>query len=576
MKRRFLEWGLFGIFIGVFVGGLNARYPMIGVDYFYVFPRLLEGKWHFLRQGFAPLRFAPHLCGGFPQYGNPQDHFYSLPQLFTLIADPWTAVLLSAVIIMILGYVGWVRFGRDILRLSDAWSHVLALVMSANGFYFMHMLVGHLWVMSLPLLSWMLWLLFGPARESKRQLIARAILFAFITAYILYSGSQTLVFLLLLIIAACVPFDLLLAHRSFERAMVLLRRFAVFGFFSLVLGASKLVAVWSLMRTLNMQATFSGYHAGESMILFALKSFWWVPQSVALFASEQTQLSRVQEESMHTPHIALVGLIALAFFMIRDRKFPVHRKIGLVLYSILLIAFVLLLLRGSGVVPETLQHFPLFSALRVPERFLFILSLLASIAGVWGASLLLKNAAKRWTERMVTGGIMALTIGGFLLAYMPMLFRDDISVTMPYDQVLQSMREADGYLEDPVSTAFEPTGDRVSDFHYLFSGSTGTQCYEALPLELPQLKNGPVDMVYDDAFNIYNPACLQYPEANSCVPRDRVRADDRQNLFRFTYGEKTTWKLSALQMWADRVTLVGLLLFPVIAFVLKRKLRMWS
>ncbi|MBI5794032.1 hypothetical protein HZA87_03025 [Candidatus Uhrbacteria bacterium] len=562
MKRRFMEWGLLPVFIGVFLWGLNARYPFIGEDYFYVFPRLLEGKWHFLRQGFAPLRYAPHLCGGFPQYGNPQDHFYSLTQLFSLFLGLWTALQASVVITLLIGYAGWVRFGQDVLKLSRAWSHVLALVCIANGFYFLHLLVGHLWIISLPLLSWILWLMFMPARETVRTLFVRAISFGFITAYILYSGSQTLVLLTLMLLLALAPVDILLAERSRERCSTLLRRFAAFGIGALVLCSSKLVAVWSLLHTLNMKATFSGYHAGESIVLFVMKSFWAVPQSVGLY-TPSTAFIRIHEESMYTAHIALLGCLALPFFFVRTRSLSIAKKTALALYVFVLVTFILLLVRGTGIVPETLQQFPLFSALRVPERFLYLVSLPVSLAGVWGASALASMLPKRIDKRLLCMGIGALTILGFAAAYVPLLLREPLNISLPYDVILASEQRSDGYLSSPVTHAFEPEGQRVSDFHYLFSASTGTQCYEAIPLALPKLRNGPVDMEYDGAFNIYNPSCLQYPEENNCKPKDRISTDDRENFLRFIHGLPVTWNVSALQTWADRLTLFALIAFPL-------------
>lgn len=562
MKHRFSVYGLFAAFIGIFLRGLNARYPNIGEDYFYVFPRLLEGRWHFLRQGFAPLRFAPHLCGGFPQYGNPQDHFYSLPQLLSFPFDLWTALQLSAVITLLVGYFGWVRFGKDVLRLSRAWSHLLALVCLTSGFYLLHMAVGQMWVLSWPLVGWLLWFAFAPGRENLKTLWVRSVLLSFLTAYVLYSGSQTLVLLMLLMVLGFLPFDLLLSKHPLERTKVLLRRFLTFGACALVLSASKLVAVFSLLSTLQVRAEFSGFHASENMVTFALKSFWALPQSVYLYDSSAT-FSRVQEESMHTPHIALLGSVALLYFTARSRSLSLWRKLGLALASVLLVTFILLLVRGAGTVPEFLQQFPLFSALRVPERFLAVLSLFAAIAGVVGAASVSRALPWHIDERILTFVLGAVTLLVFASAYATLLRDEPVSIRLPYDTVLQSIEQSGDFLRLPVQRTFQPLGERVSDFYYLFSASTGTSCYEALPLNLPPLRNGPVDMVYDGAFNIYNPACLQYPEANNCSPRDRISVDDAQNFQRFIRGEKTTWRLSPLQVFADRVTLFGLVLFPL-------------
>ena len=73
--------------LGGFLWALNFSYPVIGHDFLYFLPHLLAGKWYFAHQGFLPFRFSPHFCGGLPQYGNPQDMYYALPQFLTLFTN---------------------------------------------------------------------------------------------------------------------------------------------------------------------------------------------------------------------------------------------------------------------------------------------------------------------------------------------------------------------------------------------------------------------------------------------------------------------------------------------------------
>lgn len=566
MKRSLSEYFFLGTFIVIFLWAMNARYPAIGDDFFYVFPRLLEGKWHFLRQGFAPLRFAVHLCGGFPQYGNPQDHFYSLAQILSLFFGFWTATLSSAVIMITLGYMGWVRFGQDILSLSRLWAHTLALVCLTNGFYLLHMVVGHLWIVSLPLLSWLLWLVFLPDHESNLSLFRRSAAFGCITAYILYSGSQTLLLLMALIIITALPFDIITAMHPLQRLQTILRRVFAFGVITLLLCASKLVAVMSLLQTLNVHATFSEYHAGQSVLLFALKSFWMVPQSAELFVSDSSFV-RIHEESMLTPHIALLGLLSVLILWIGKRRSVSRKMLFSLVYATVLTVIILLLVRGSGALPTLAQNLPLFSALRVPERFLYMLSLLISIGGVSAAAVSSRMLFPQISERVLTSVIGVVTLLLFLASYSSLLIDGPLNIRMPYDQVMQAELDAGDFLSLPVSNAFQPNGERVSDFYYLFSGSTGTDCYEATSTNLPPLQNGPVTMEIDGAFNMYNPSCLQYPAANHCLPGDRIALEDRDNLERLVQGEKTTWKLSILQIIADDVTMVTLVLLLSLFFI---------
>jgi len=151
VKKHLPFLAIFAAFLGVFFWGLNAG--ILGHDYFYFFPKLLEGKWHFLRRGIAMFSYSPHFCGGFPEYANPQSMYYSLQQILTLLMDVWMAVQVTIGISMILGYIGWYRFGRDLVKLNVHWAHVLALIVSAHGFHFMHMIPGHVVFHSMPLIG---------------------------------------------------------------------------------------------------------------------------------------------------------------------------------------------------------------------------------------------------------------------------------------------------------------------------------------------------------------------------------------------------------------------------------------
>ena len=557
MKRIPWHIVILGIFLFFFFWGLNAQYPVLGHDYFYFFPRMLEGKWHFLRQGLLPLRFAPHLCGGFPQYGNPQDLFYSLPQFLSFFLDLWTAAQLSIFIGMVLGYVGWVFFGKDVLRLTSPWSHVLALVCTANGFFFVHRAVGHLSYFTLPLMSWVLWVLFHREKESNRFVLLQRATFATVLAGIfLYSGSHLASFIILPLIVFFLPFDLLLSAEPRNRLIVLGRRCFFFGLASLTLGASKLVAVYSVMRVLPRSMAFYEYTAGQNVLLFAAKALWAFPQLPWFFT--QDPINRIHEESMFTSPVVLIGIMVLAWLFLKNPHIGRWKKVFLAITALCIAGFILGIVHGVGIIPETLQKFPFFSSLRVPERFLLILALLFSIGGIRGLALLFqKERWKVWNARAALGASV-LTVAAFIGAYSPLL--QSLEYTLPYDQINASLHADPDPLKQPITKVQNLRGLKVSDFHYFFQGSTGSRCYETIQSSnFPALQDGPVNLAWDDALNVYNPACIAYGKENGCRPGDRIDIDDLPNLERFINGKQTTWKLSAAQHVADGVTLVALL-----------------
>ena len=564
--------GLLAVFLAVFFWGLNAQYPLLGHDYFYFWPRMLEGKWHFLRQGFAPLRFAPHLCGGFFQYGNPQDVYYSLPQFLSFFIGLWSATQLSIAVAVILGYIGWIRFGRDVLKLTLPWAFTLAIVCTANGFFFVHIAVGHLSYFTLPLMSWLLWALFHGKRETGWILLERAIIFACVTGTFLYSGTHVAWFIVIPIIAILLPVDLLLSADVRERMVTLARRISAFLPFALALGASKLVAVWSLMRILPRTVDFQSYTASQNELLFAIKSLWIAPHLPQFFTLDP--VNRIHEESMFTSPIALVGSLLLIVLCIRHPQLQRWKKIALLASALIVTVLILTIIDGKGFVPEMLQTLPFFSSLRVPERFLVILSLLASIAGVVGCAQFFQN--NRWGIAAKHAPLIAsaVTVIAFVAAYLPLI--PHLEYTVPYDQIIAGLKAEPDPMNEPVREVQDLVGVKVSDFQYFFSGATGTRCYETIQSQnAAVLLEGPVNLVWSGALNVYNPACIAYGKENGCKPWDRIAVDDLENLQSFINGRPTTWKISSLQMWADRVTM-GTLVVLVLMMLACGCRRFWS
>jgi hypothetical protein len=111
----------------------------------------------------------------------------------------------------------------------------------------------------------------------------------------------------------------------------------------------------------------------------------------------------------------------------------------------------------------------------------------------------------------------------------------------------------------------------VVEFVDFFAGSV-KGCYEPIlnasgdPFGVLHL--GPISDRDNGYFNLMNPACYQYPKENQCVPGERIREDDVDNLYRFTHGEQVTWRISFLQELADLLSGLAFLVVAIIAVYL--------
>ena len=523
------------------------RFPFIGHDYANFLPRLLDGRWHMIHGGLTPYWYTPHLGGGLPVYGNPEDGFYSLVQWLSYFLNPWIALQTGSVLALSAGYAGWHLFGRDVLRLQVPWAHVYALIMVANGFYMLHMAVGHFTYHTFPLLGWWAWVLFERRRDTLWSLTGKAVLFSIVVGCIFYAGGHFAVFLGLLLTLFMLPFELILCGEPVRtRLRVLLPRLALCGTGALLLCASKLMAVYSLMRFFPRTAGLPHFPADISILSFIAKSLWAIPQHEALFAGA---FWGPHEQSVFLSPVTLIGLVVgipLFAGFLRRRRSPSRRILqGILLcYVLVLLVFCTQLIRGYGLLVDPLfAHFP-FSSMRVSQRFTLLPAYFAAAGGVWSLSFVLRRLPKK--ETMVAAALcLGTTVACFAFSLYPILHQ--LAMQYNYAAFVSLLEKARTDSASPV--------ERIGDFSDVGAVAGRDSRDDQLVGNNNIVRTGPVQMVWNGAFNMMNPSCYQFPGENHCRPGDRITLADRENLDRFRRGLPTSWKISSLQYIANLLSM---------------------
>ena len=535
---------------------LNVRYPFVGHDFASFLPYLIEGQWHIAHQGWIPLWYGVHLCGGLPIQGNPNSFFYSHLQLLGQVFSPWTAFQLSILLVLIAGYAAWYGSARRAWNLQPAWAHTLALLCTTNGFHVVHALVGHINFLMAPLLGAYPWILLDQRADTRHSLLVRSAAGALLTATILHAaGAYVLLFGLLLLLPLTL-LDILLALRPWERFRIIARRALVCGVLSVLLCAEKIVAILSLMHTFPRTASMSQLPllAVPKYIVLAL---WALPQKPELYRGISWEF---HEQFLPISPVVALGLLCAAALAWHERSALVRRwrRNGVVLgIGALTLLVFMELIAGHGIIGSSLVHLPVFSSLRVSLRFLYPLSLLLTI----GAILVLQRSTYQLepdNEHSTTVLIGIITILSLMATITPLTLqrvRLNYNIAATEDR-LRDVRPEWLYtpvtsIDDAVLPSFNGTSSLKCDFDALF-------VWARQPQKL-MLHIGPVDDVADGTFNMINPACYVYPQENDCKPGDRIRAEDRENLMRFTHGEKVTWRMSLLQRIANWTSLLVLL-----------------
>lgn len=548
----------FGLFLVCFFALLHWHFPIVGHDYHLFFNQLLEGAWLFHHSGLDIPRYSVHVCGGSVLYGNPQDMFYSPAQFLSLILGPWFAIQSTILVSLIAGYVGWYRAGRDLMRLSKQWSHVLALVIQANGFYFMHLMAGHVTFHAFTFLGWFFLLLLDRNElVERRTVVRRTAAFALLCAYVLYSGNWIVLLFLGIGLCLVLPLDLFLAEDPIRRLRHLALRFALFGAAALMITSSKLVAIASFMRILSGEAPSIIQDPSHSALWLVAKALWGIPQSKYLLEGMQPEY--IHEKSMLIAPVTLFGLFLGGFILIGSiRKKTGADRIGLLVlagaYGGAMVMMMVQLVRGNSWIAEAFHELPLGVLQRISTRYLYLFSLLLSVAGIWALAKIMEYFGGRANTRGMLFAA-ATTVAAFFVGYVGMLPEVGLWPNVNDHRDLWRRFDRSSFVAQVV-----PATD--------FVAGTGRTCYEPIlnaagnPSSV--LHVGSVWDRDNGYFNLMNPACYQYPEENSCKPGDRIAVDDAENLMRLTRGLPVTWKVSHAQQVADVVSSLSLLLLLVL------------
>jgi hypothetical protein len=553
------------IFLVVFEFAIHARMPLLGHDNPIWFDQLIIGKWHFAHQGMSLLRYDPHICAGTPVYGNPESIHFSIAQILTLFIHPWAAMQISVVLTLFVGFFGWARFGTKVMGLKKDWSQLLALVMIANGFIFIHLAVGHFQMHTMPLLGWFLYLIFDREKDSKSKLLIRSSIFALLSIYTLSAAGYNVLLFAAITILFVLILDLSLAQNFKMRFKELFTRLITAGTFSLLACISKLVAVLSFMKFYPRIEGYSQMWNQTNPLAYASKAFWSINptrQSLSGFGWD------LHEKMIFLSPVTWMGLLVGLYLLVKNKDLILkNKKKSLLIFASALFTFVFLieLMQGKGILVNQFLNLPVIHSLRVASRFLYILSIFISILSIYCFAKLSDEIKVRVLKHIPKLGmiltLLSMAIGWNAVRYKVFLNEDYQVRTQKLEKL-----EAEHYQDQPVLEVKEGNTDFIR---------AGNVCHVEL------LKNNfPLPLIVGETksdffghYNLINPSCYQYPEENNCKPGDKISVDDQENFENFIHGRPVNWKISNLQMISDYLSLasISLMIGLILLSIFRRK-----
>lgn len=569
----------------IFSQFLPNKQGLLGIDYGYKLPLLLDGYYWILQNGIFSLPcFTPSFCGGIPRMANPQSVYVSTLQLFTFFTDPLRSVQLTFLLFAALGFWGCYLLLRRRFA-TGVWTAILgATLFLFNGFYTYRFIIGHAEFhpfMLLPLLAFFLLAAkTGPDRLGRWQEAGGIVASALLISYMLWAGMLQLLLPSLLAVLAVGLVHNLPGQWGGSPQVGLFRfcrRLALAVSLGLCLSAAKLAATFTFLHYFPREIYPLPGVAGFAKLFGLLGEvlFWGGSRvvSAAILTNFQWDLERHEfEYGLSLVPLLIMGghfLVSLVQSVASAKKAcprtrPTAREASVIGLLLCLLALPVLLNYYSPAWNHFLKSLPIIRKLsNILRWFTIYIPFLVVVTALIVKRL---EGARTLYPVLVTGSL-ALIIGQNLF------IEKDFYQAQPYDPsaIVEAYAAAKGAGVPPVIAEMVATQDAQGEAimamngnDALVAGGSQLMCYEPMfgyNLEAMPFKTihpGPALADDGSTFNIKNPACYLYPEENNCQPGDQFLLSQRQEVEDFIHFRPFAYKISLIQKVANAVNSLAL------------------
>ncbi|MFH2098014.1 MAG: hypothetical protein ABIJ95_00765, partial [Pseudomonadota bacterium] len=522
--------GILLVYFKYFFKDFLSQAGTLGHDYCIWFPQFLDGyRWFSINGLFKVPWFTPSFCGGVPYFPNHQGLYYSIPQFLTFVSSPLTAIILSIMFFAALGYAGMYVLARKGLGAGPRLAMFTAAIFLFNGYYYARMEIGHLSMQPFMLLPWLAFLLARPPGNRPRgRFVFDAVAAGLILSYMIYAGVASSFLQMLFSVFAVVLFFLI--RGGLNPVYAVARGAAAVGVFAGVSGAKILSSMLFLKNFPRDIYSTPGVDSLCQSLALAVKSVFF--SSAHAYGQEVMKNSQwiiePHEYSYSLTFLPLLVFAAALAWWIREkgprrmgRPNP-WKAAGWVLLSGVLFLPVLLNWNYEPL-HVLLKKLPILKSTSLYLRWelLYILPVPVFMAA----------ATRR--IRVPTAAAWALCIAG-LVALSALNLAGDRSFyanqAYPIRAVQGAFLRQKGQPPPAISDIAaiqNARGEIVTPLDrddVMIQGYSQLFCYEAIfgygleAFPFRTLRPGPVTGESEGVFNMKNPACYVFPEANQCQP----------------------------------------------------------
>jgi hypothetical protein len=560
-------------YFGQFFPNKNSA---LGHDYAYFFPHLLDGYYWFLGNGiFKAPWFSPAFCGGLPQFSNPQDMFYSIPQFLTFAVGPLFGVYITVIMFAWFGYIGTYLLLRRVFSVSYLSSALAATLFLMNGFYFNRMVIGHLAFHSFMLIPLLCYFLMMPIAKQKVN-VNKWVVFGFysvmsslLLAYMLYSGMLSIMIPLILgvVAVACIYGFTCGCLKSFWQ------RFVISGIVSLSICSAKLISMLAFVNQFPRdQYKLPGTGIIDGIELFFRSLFLPATWSFSKDIIRHFQwMPQMHDYDFNITPVPLIIIIIGIVYAIRSKKWLAFKEIAFTKWScafLLALIFIIPYLFHLYT-PLWHQFLKLLPAIKTSStlirwHIIYILPLLIIMALFIERTEIFKKYK------------LLIFIAGVATVFMINIFQP---IGYYHNQNYKPFNVLSAYYKNKehnlnpqitnIAVYADSNGKWVRTFFVndmIAIGASQMFCYEPIlgyrleNFPLKTLQPGSITIEKNGFLNFKNPACYIYPAENNCHPGDHFTVGQKDEMMNFAAYNGYKFNVSLKQTIANWISPIAFIL----------------
>jgi hypothetical protein len=544
---------------------MNRDYPLVGHDYAYFIPRLLDSGLHIRINGLSVQWYTPSFGGGLPAFPNPQHMQYSFVQLLTLYMNPWSAILVSTALISLAGYLSFYKFLNKHLELNWMSSILGAMFFIGNGFHIEHLIAGQMGYQLFPLGAVILNALVS------RDVVHNTVIIAGVTALMVFQAGFYLIVILALSFAMTVPVLHLYKPGLLDKKII-----AATAIFAMILAgcitASKLYATMSFMvhfprhffdvypvdlfqASIGLIAQFLGVMVLEPILILSRQKPEFLSGALANLTGARYGIW--ETDISLSPVLIFFLFYALANIIKQLRqgtRIRVDRSILIPLILLGAVIWVTLEMTfAKGLIYTTTKQLPVLKSLHVNVRFASAFILPLVILGVIQVERFFLQTPKLSNFLALAFLTVASLLSYFSLAADVHTREFDVSKSNSIHEKIkhESTFPVTHIAEISTWTGFQESASSIRPYEPIF----GYRLEEFTP----HIRPGSVFETDNGYFNMTNPSSLVFPEINNTHPFERVRVSEKDKLEAFVQRRQPEWKIPVTQKILNTLSLIALI-----------------